>query len=253
MVVTGGSRGIGREIVLGALARGARVAYCARTIGREVQELKEEAQRTSDSDARVLAVRCDVSQESDVESLFDATLDAFGRVDVVVNNAGINHDDLVISMSPDRWDAVIATNLTGAFLVARRAVKEFLARGTAGRIISISSVAQNGATSNAGYAASKGGLIGMTRAIAQEYGHAGIRAHAVVSGFVDTELTRDVPPSIRQALVETAPQRRAAMSSEIAAVVLFLASHRAWVANGEPIYASGGLVDAPRYVTEKRA
>lgn len=244
MLVTGGSRGIGREIVLGALARGACVAYCARTIARPIHK----------SAGQVLCVRADISQEQDVEALFNATLSSFGRIDVVINNAGINHDDLVISMSSQGWDTVIATNLTGSFLVARRAIKEFVTRGIAGRIISISSVAQNGATSNASYAASKGGLIGMTRAIAQEYGHTGIRAHAVVSGFVDTELTRDVPPSIRQALVETAPQKRVARSSEIAAVVLFLASHRAWVANGEPIFVSGGLVDAPLYtVSEQHA
>lgn len=242
MVVTGGSRGIGREIVLGALARGACVAYCARNIDEPI--------RTSAGQA--LGVRADISQEDDVEALFDATLDSFGRVDVVVNNAGINHDDLVISMSPQGWDSVIATNLTGSFLVARRAIKEYVSRGIAGRIISISSVAQNGANSNAGYATSKGGLIGLTRAIAQEYGYAGIRAHAVVSGFVDTELTRDVPSSIRQSLVETAPQKRAAKTSEIASVVLFLAARNAWVANGEPIFVSGGLVDAPVYAVKEQ-
>jgi 3-oxoacyl-[acyl-carrier protein] reductase len=252
MVVTGGSRGIGRAIVLGAIARGARVAYCARKIAPATQDREQDKETALPTD-RVLAVRCDVSQESDVEELFDATLNAFGKVDLVVNNAGTNFDDLIISMSPQDWDAVLATNLTGAFLVSRRAVKEFLARGVAGRIVSITSVAQNGANSNAGYAASKGGLAGLTRAIAEEYGHAGIRAHAVVSGFVETELTREVPPGVRQSLVDMSPQRRAAKDSEIASVVLFLASSRSWIANGEAVYVSGGLLDAPPYVTRESA
>ena len=251
VLVTGGSRGIGREIVIGAAARGARVVFCARTIGQQAQQVKTQAQSLN-PDAQVIAMQGDVTQESDVARLFDTTLQAFGRVDVAINNAGMYHDNLLISMPTEGWDDVMAANLTGAFLVARRAIQEFLAHAVQGRIVSISSIAQNGATSNASYAASKGGLVGLMRSIAKEYGHMGIRAFTVVSGFVETDLTRNVPPTVRHSLVEMSPQGRPAKGSEIAAMALFLASRRARVANGEPIYVSGGLVDAPRYVAAEK-
>lgn len=233
ILVTGGSRGIGAEIVRQAAERGAMVAFCARTLGHPQEEGLQAG--------RVVAVRADVSREDEVEKLFDATLHAFGRVDVVVNNAGISREGLLVSLPTTAWNEVIATNLTGAFLVSRRAIKEFLAQGAAGRIISIGSVMQEGAPSNASYSASKGGLIGLTRTIAHEYGSRGVRAHLVVAGAVETELTQDVPESIRRAVVEACPQKRQATASEVAAAVLFLASPRAGLANGTAIRVAGGL------------
>ena len=238
-VVTGGSRGIGREIVLGAAARGAQVAFCARTLGLDAQGFQEIAGPVGG--ARVLAVRADISCESDVEALFDATLQAFGRVDVVVNNAGISREALLVSLPAETWDEVIATNLTGAFLVSRRAIQVFLAQQQGGKIVSIGSVMQNGAPSNASYSASKGGLVGLTRAIAQQYGSRGISAQLVVAGAVETELTRGVPEAMKRAIVDACPQKRQAQASEIASAVLFLASQRSGLSNGEAMYVGGGL------------
>ncbi len=236
VVVTGGSRGIGRAIVSAALARGARVATCARQI---------DEQRAEAGDGRLLTAAANVASESDVERFFDRVIDAWDRVDVVVNNAGINRDGLLVHTTADSFDEVIATNLTAAFLVARRAVQEFLGQGEGGRIVSVSSLSQQGATSQAAYAASKGGLIGLTRTIAKEYGKRGIVANLVAVGLVDTELSRKIPDVFRKHLVDTAPLRRAGTADEIARVVLWLASGRAGYVNGETVHASGGLVDVP--------
>lgn len=244
VLVTGGSRGIGRAIVLGALERGANVAFCAREIGPDAEATLAEAGRRF-SPGRAIARRADISREADVESLFDAVLEAFGRIDVAVNNAAINRDDLLVNLTVGAWDEVIATNLTGPFLVARRAIQEFLAQGEGGRIVSIGSLSQMGATSQASYAASKGGLQGLTRTIAKEYGRKGIFANVVVAGYVETSISTRMPEFARRFLVEACPQRRMAHAREIAAAVLFLASERAAFVNGETIHASGGLVDIP--------
>jgi len=240
VVVTGGSRGIGRQIVLEAVARGAQVAFCARSIGAETQAIQEEAGRTGGT-GRVIAMRADVSCESDVEALFDATLCAFGRLDFVVNNAGISCDSLLVSLPAEDWDDVIATNLTGAFLVSRQAIQQFLMQEQGGVIVSIGSVMQHGAPSNASYAASKGGLVGLTRAIAQEYGDRGISAYLLVVGAVETELTRDVPEAMKRIFIDACPQRRQAQANEIASVVLFLAAQPTALRNGEAVHVGGGL------------
>jgi len=244
IVVTGGSRGIGRAIVLAAVSKGARVVFCARKIDREAQEVLAEVDRLGGA-GRALAVPADVSREADVEALFDQTIDAFERVDVAINNAGINKDDLLVRLPVEIWDEVIATNLTSAFLVSRRAVSEFLAQGEGGRIVSLSSLSQTGATSQSAYAASKGGLIGLTRTIAKEYGRRGIFANLVAVGYVETQLSAKIPDFARRYLIESCPQRRAASVDEIASVVLLLASNRLTYVNGETIFASGGLVDIP--------
>ncbi len=249
VLVTGGSRGIGRELVLEAAARGARVAFCARRLGTEAEAVVEEAGRRTGPE-NVLAVRADISREEDVEALFAAVLGAFGRVDVVVNNAGLTRDFLLVSFPLEAWDEVIATNLTGPFLVSRRAIRAFRAQPVLsegpgprprGTIISIGSVQQNGAPSTACYAASKGGLIGLTRSIAWEEGAHGIRAYLVVVGAVETELIRDIPEAMKRAVREASPQRRPALTGEIASAVLYLASERAGLANGQALYVAGGL------------
>jgi 3-oxoacyl-[acyl-carrier protein] reductase len=246
IVVTGGSRGIGREIVLGAAARGAQVAFCGRTVGQNAQTVKEEAEHRGGV-GRVIAVRADVSREDDVETLFDVTLSAFEKVDVVINNAGISRAHLLVSTSLQVWDDVIATNLTGAFLVARRAIKEFLARGEGGTIISIGSITQNGAPSNASYATSKGGLVGLTHSIAKQYGTRGIRAYLAVVGYADTDIMRDVPEALTRLTLQFSPQKRVASPKEIASAVFFLAANQALCMNGEAIDISGGWAELPGY------
>ncbi|MFC0109378.1 SDR family NAD(P)-dependent oxidoreductase [Kibdelosporangium aridum] len=242
VVVTGGSRGIGRAVVLAAAAAGAQVAFCARKLGPATDEVITQVESLAGKD-RGLAVAADVASESDVEDLFDAVVDRFDRVDVVVNNAGINRDALLVHTTTEAFDDVIATNLTGAFLICRRAVREFLVQGSGGRIVSISSLSQHGATSQAAYAASKGGLLGLTRTIAKEYGHKSIIANLVTVGYVETDLTQHFDEGLRRLLLEATPLRRNAKPEEIAAAVLFLASTRAGYINGEAVSATGGLAE----------
>ena len=244
VLVTGGSRGIGRSIVLAAAAAGARVAFCARKLGPGTDDVVRAAEALC-GQGNALAVAADVAREPDVEALYDAVLDRFDQVDVVVNNAGINRDALLVQTATQDFDDVIATNLTGAFLMCRRAVQEFIAQGEGGRIVSISSMSEHGARSQAVYAASKGGLYGLTRTIAKEYGHKGVVANMVRVGYVDTDLTSDINEEIRQLVVGATPLRRTASPADIAAVVLFLASERAGYINGEVVNATGGLLEVP--------
>ncbi len=245
VLVTGGSRGIGRAIVLAAAAAGAKVAFCARSLTPATDQVVREAERYT-GQGNTLAVAADVSRESDVEELFDTVTDRFGQVDVVVNNAGINRDALLVRTPTEDFDEVIATDLTGAFLMCRRAVQEFLTQDDGGRIVSIGSISQRGATSQAVYAAAKGGLVGLTRTIAKEYGHKGVVANLVTAGYIETDLTRDIDPLLIRGLTDASPLRRAGRPEEVADVVVFLASTRAGYLNGEAVSATGGLAEAAR-------
>jgi 3-oxoacyl-[acyl-carrier protein] reductase len=236
-VVTGGSRGIGRAVVLDRAARGDQVVFCARTLGPESDEVVAAA------GGRATALAADVAREADVEALFDLAVELHGQVDVVVANAGINRDALLVHLTAEVFDEVIAVNLTGAFLCARRAVQEFLGQGEGGRLVFVSSLSQQGATSQAAYAASKGGLSGLARTIAKEYGGKGIAANLVAVGLVDTALSRGIPDGFRKLLRDSAPLRREGTLEEVARVVAFLAE--AGYVNGETVHASGGLWDVP--------
>jgi NAD(P)-dependent dehydrogenase (short-subunit alcohol dehydrogenase family) len=188
----------------------------------------------------------DVSIEAEVEALFDFALERFEQVDVVVNNAGINRDALLPQTTLEDFQQVMAVNLTGAFLMCRRAIQEFLAQGGGGQLVNISSVSRHGAVSQSAYAASKGGLEGLTRTIAKEYGHKGVRANVVVVGYVPTALTKGTTEALLQVVVDATPLRRAGTPAEVAKVALFLASARAGYINGETVHATGGLRELPR-------
>jgi len=243
-LVTGGSRGIGRSIVWKAAEAGAKVAFCCRHIDEACDALLREADGRFGA-GRVKAFAADVGEEADVERLFDSVLDTFGSVDVAVNNAGINRDHLLVHTSLEDFAAVIRTNLTGAFLVCRRAVQEFVGQDGGGKIVSIGSLSQMGATSQASYSASKGGLWGLTRTIAKEYGSSGVYANLVVVGFVDTQLSEKMPDFARKFLIDHCPLRRLASPEEVASAVLFLGSDRSSFVNGEALHVSGGLTDVP--------
>lgn len=240
--MTGGSRGIGRSIVLGAIARGARVAFCARTLGEPARQVRAEAERLGGPGC-VLAVRADVSARGDVDAFVDATLDRWGTVDVLVNNAAIDRDALLLQMPVAEFGAVLAVNLTGPFLMSRRVLREFLRHDVPGTIVNIGSIFDRGAPSQAAYSASKGGLRGLTEAIAEQYGPSGIRANLVVSGFVETELSRHMPPHFRKAVLAN-PLSREGRAEEVASAVLLFAGRAGRAVNGAAVYASGGIVDA---------
>lgn len=235
VLVTGGSRGIGAATVRDALERGASVAYCSRepAVGHE----------TGAAGVRLLAERADVSREEEVEAFFDKALARFGRLDAVVSNAGISREDLLVSCATETWDALYATNLRGAFLVSRRAVKEMRARG-GGRLVYMGSLQQYGAPRGASaYAASKGGLTGLVQAIAWEHGQDGVRANQVVTGYVDTGMTSHLPAFARQRFLEACPLKRLPSTDEIASVILFLASERSAGINGQTLHAAGGIME----------
>jgi 3-oxoacyl-[acyl-carrier protein] reductase len=246
VLVTGGSRGIGREIVLAAVGAGARVLFCARRLNEASNSVLEQA-HTLAGPGRALAVKANVSVETDVEALFARARTEFGGVDVVINNAGITHDTLFVSSALPDIDEVLDVNLTGAFLVSRSAVRSFLEQKRGGCILTLGSIAQEGMPSSATYAASKGGLRGLTHAIAAEYGSEGIRAHLLVAGVVETELTAalSAAPASRTALVEYCPQRRTASPREIAEAALFLASAQDTLPNGSSLRVAGGLRELP--------
>lgn len=246
VIVTGGTRGIGRAIVLEAARRGARVVCCARHIerGGSGRAIEAEAEEIVGA-GRVVAIQADVSHESDVERLFQTARIRFGRIDIAINNAGTSASDLLVSHTVSEWDRVVATNLTGCLLVARELVRSARADRRPGVLVTIGSIAQEGAANNGSYAATKGALLGMTKALAREYAADGIRANLVVAGFVETELASGLNPRSRKYWLEYCPTRRAGTPEEIAGVVLFLSSDRSRHLNGHSVLATGGLFQCP--------
>ncbi|MBN2875228.1 MAG: 3-oxoacyl-[acyl-carrier-protein] reductase [Spirochaetales bacterium] len=236
-VVTGGSRGIGLAIVKAFLAEGASVEYYARSRADEHDEL---AAAAAAAGRELLWTACDVSDAVALEAAIEATV---GRAapDVVVNNAGVTRDGLVFRMSLDDWHAVLDTNLTSAFVVARTAARAMIKR-RAGSIINVSSVV--GITGNGGqtnYSSSKAGLIGFTKSLAREVASRGVRVNAVAPGFVDTAMTEAISDEARVKLLAQIPLGRTGTADEIASVVVFLASSMSSYITGEVIKIDGGM------------
>jgi 3-oxoacyl-[acyl-carrier protein] reductase len=224
--VTGGSRGIGLAIARAFAAAGDRVAITYKSSG---------------APEGLFGVRADVTKADDVEAAFTAVEAEHGPVEVLVANAGITRDTLLLRMTDDDWDAVLDTNLTGAYRVARRAARTML-RAHAGRMIFVSSVVGlSGGAGQANYAASKAGLVGFARSIAREFGSRGITANVVAPGFVDTELTAVLTDERKAEILSQVPLRRYAAPAEIAAAVRFLASDDAAYITGAVIPVDGGL------------
>ncbi len=242
--VTGGSRGIGAAIALRAVAAGHDVAFTY--LGNEAKAAEVVARAAQlGPDRRCKAYRMDVREAAEVERVGDQVLDDFDTVDVVVNNAGINRDNLVVSMSDEQWHDVLATNLHGPFYVARQFLTTMLANRF-GRIINISSVSASGSTGQANYAAAKAGLVGLTRTLAKEYGPKGITANIVIPGWFETEMTEEsMAQSSVKFWLDLCPKRRAGRLDELTSVVLFLASAEAEFINGAQIPVTGGLDHAP--------
>jgi 3-oxoacyl-[acyl-carrier protein] reductase len=238
-VVTGGSRGIGRAIVLRLATQGADVAFSYRGNRAAAQETAAAVEAIG---RRALAVQGDVSDPVAAESVVAAALAAFGTIEILVNNAGITRDDLIMRMSLDAWREVLETNLFGAFYTTKAVTRPML-KARAGRIINITSVSgQAGQTGQANYSAAKAGLIGLTKATARELASRGITANAVAPGFVLTELTADLPEALMSELIARTPLGRFGTTEEIAAAVAFLASDEAAFITGQVLAVDGGLV-----------
>ena len=237
-VVTGGSRGIGRAIALALGHAGAKVAVtCAQN--REAAEDVVAALRQAGSDGCVC--QFDVADFEATAHALDDVVQQLGSLDILVANAGVRHDQLLIRMKPEEWQAVLQTNLSGLFHSARAATRVMI-RQRWGRIIAISSIA--GLVGNAGqtnYAASKAGMIGFVKALAKEVASRGITVNAVAPGMIDTDMTRTLTEAQRQTLVEQIPSGSLGTPEDVAACVLFLASEGARYITGEVVSVSGGL------------
>jgi 3-oxoacyl-[acyl-carrier protein] reductase len=238
-VVTGGSRGIGRAIVLRLATQGSDVVFSYR--GNEPAAREVEAE-VAGLGRRAIAVQGDAAQPDSAETLVKAALEAFGKVDILVNNAGVTRDDLIMRMSLEAWREVLETNLFGAFY-AIKAVTRPMLKARQGRIINITSVSgQAGQMGQANYSSAKAGLIGLTKATARELASRGITCNAVAPGFVATELTASLGEEWRARILVQTPLGRFGEPEEIAAAVAFLASDEAGYITGQVLGVDGGLV-----------
>lgn len=236
-IVTGSARGIGRAIALALARRGADVV---------ITDIDEEESRATSKEIiaagrRSMAIRCDVSKREEVAALIEQTAKELGRLDIFVNNAGITRDTLLMRMTEDQWDLVLDINLKGTFFGCQAASKVMM-KARAGKIVNIASI--TGLIGNAGqanYSASKAGVIALTRTVAKELASRNIQVNAIAPGFIETEMTRELPEKAREAFLQNIPLKRPGTPEDVAHLVCFLCSPESDYITGQCITIDGGL------------
>ena len=237
-IITGGSRGIGAEVGARLAEDGAAVVVS----GRDDDRLQHTVREWETQGRAVLGVVADAASREDCERLVSTAKQHFGRIDVLVNNAGVTHDQLLVRMTDEDWDRVIEVNLRSAFLMTRAVSKALVRQKSGGRVINITSTA--GAMGNAGqvnYSAAKAGLIGFTKAAARELAHWSILVNAVAPGLIETDMTKDLSAAAREALLAQVPLKRSGTTREVAEMVRFLAGDGASYITGQVFHVNGGL------------
>src|SRR6476619_5020993 len=237
-LITGASQGIGRACALALAEGGAVIALAA----RNEEKLAAVAKEIESKGGQAATFRMDVGNEADVKSAVKAVIERFGKVEILVNNAGVTKDTLLMRMKKEDWDSVIQTNLSGAFYTTRSAISSML-KPRWGRIINISSVfGQTGQAGQANYAASKAGLIGLTMAIAREIASRNITCNAVAPGFIETSMTTVLGDDFKQNALKMVPLGRIGTPDDVANAVAFLASEEASYITGHVLNVNGGLL-----------
>ena len=237
-LVTGGSRGIGRVIAEHLAKSGINVAICYSGNENAAQETIEACKKHG---VQAMYVKADVSNADDVTEMFNQIKELMGPVEILINNAGITRDGLLLRMSEADYDAVLDTNLKGTFLCTKAAIKDMM-KARNGRIINITSiVGVQGNAGQANYSASKAGVIGFTKSVAREYGSKGITVNAVAPGFIQTAMTDQLPDNVKEAYLKQIPLARFGTPEDVADVVDFLASDKASYITGQVIEVTGGM------------
>ena len=235
--VTGASRGIGRACALALASSGSRVVLAA----RNREKLESVASEIHAQGGEAFVVEIDLGSADSIKGAFAEAVTAAGRIDILVNNAGVTKDGLAVRMKRDDWDLVIDTNLTGSFLCTQQVLQGMM-KERWGRIVNIASVV--GETGNAGqanYSASKAGLIGLTKSLAQELGSRGVTVNAVAPGFIETDMTGVLSAEVKEKLMGSIPLRRMGSAEDVAAAVAYLASDAAGYVTGHVLDVNGGL------------
>ncbi len=237
-LITGGSRGIGRAIALKFAAEGADIAFSDIRYDADAEDLEK---TLNDMGVKAKGYASDASSYEDAEALINDVHTEFGRIDILVNNAGITRDNLLMRMTEQDWDLVIKVNLKSIFNLTK-SVQRIMLKQRSGSIINMSSVVGvNGNAGQSNYSASKAGLIGFTKSIAQELGSRNVRCNAIAPGFIETEMTSKLPEDVKKEWVKTIPLRRSGLPEDVANTATYLASDLSGYVSGQVISVCGGM------------